>query len=498
MKRLATLAGLLALFLQVALGQSANGVANAKRNAQVDTVLQRLGRGFMAQPARVGLSVGIIKDGQTYFYNFGEVEKGKGQAPTQRTVYEIASISKTFASLLLAQAIIEQRVKATDDIRKYLGPTYANLAYQGQPIRLIHLANTTSALPDNLPDLTAFYKQVNPDSVAVVANRKLKNYTKQNFYEDLRRVKPDTIPGVVPRHSNVATQLLAYILEGVYQAPYQELLAKYIEKPCGMQDAHAFETEASLLATGYNENGSHMANQSIATMQASGGLRYSVANMVKYLHYQLNERTKAVALTHQPTWGTPEGEAIGYNWNIAKTVDSKRTLFHSGGSFGFASHCAFYPELGLGIVLLTNESDRNTQASLYDLSDQIVQGIYGTPAALKAFQQQLLAQKYEQAAAIYKAVKAEHREFYLPEEYVNEWGYKLARAGKTQPAIALFKLNAVLYPKSWNTYDSLGEAYEIAGNKPLAVANYQRSLTLNPKNAGAVEHLKKLGQTTSK
>ncbi|WP_324678882.1 serine hydrolase domain-containing protein [Hymenobacter sp. GOD-10R] len=296
----------------------------------------------------------------------------------------------------------------------------------------------------------------------------------------------------------VATQLLAYILEDVHQTPYKELLAKYIEKPCGMQDARAFETEVSLLATGYNENGSHMANQSIATMQASGGLRYSAANMVKYLQYQLNERTKAVVLTHQPTWGTSDGEAIGYNWNIAKTVDSKRKLFHSGGSYGFASHCALYPELGFGIVLLANESDRNTQASLYDLSDQIVEGIYGTPAALKAFQQQLLAQNYEQAAAIYKAVKAEHREFYLSEEYVNEWGYKLARAGKTQPAIALFKLNAALYPKSWNTYDSLGEAYEMAGNKSLAVTNYQRSLTLNPKNTGAVEHLKKLGAAANK
>ena len=498
MKRLSILAGFFALSLQFAFGQPASSVVNEKRKTQVDTVVQRLGNSFIAQPARVGVSIGITKDGQTYFYNFGEVEKGKKQIPTQNTIYEIGSISKTFASLLLAHAIVEQRVKATDDIRKYLGAGYANLAYKGKPIELIHLANTTSSLPDNLPDLSALFQQVNPDSVGVVVNRKLKSYTKQNFYEDLRSVKLDTVPGLVPRHSNVATQLLAYILEGVYQSSYSELVDKYIGKPCGMRGVRALATNASLLATGYNENGSKMASYSVATMQASGGLRYSAADMVKYLQHQLNEHNKAVALTHQTTWETTDGQAIGFNWNIIKTVDSKRKLFHSGGTFGFASYCAFYPELGFGIVLLTNESDRSTQGSLYDLSDKIVEGIYGTPAALKAFRHQLLAQDYKQAAAIYKAVKADHREFYLSEEYINEWGYKLAREGKTKQAIELFTLNTTLYPESWNTYDSLGEAYEMAGNKTLAVANYQRSLTLNPQNTGAVDHLKKLGEATSK
>ena len=53
-------------------------------------------------------------------------------------------------------------------------------------------------------------------------------------------------------------------------------------------------------------------------------------------------------------------------------------------------------------------------------------------------------------------------------------------------------MNVEGYPKSGNVYDSLGEAYLDDGNKPLAIANYQKSLELNPKNRGAVVMLQKL------
>lgn len=41
-------------------------------------------------------------------------------------------------------------------------------------------------------------------------------------------------------------------------------------------------------------------------------------------------------------------------------------------------------------------------------------------------------------------------------------------------------------------YDSLGEAFMDDGNKALSVANYQKSLQLNPKNSNAVLMLQKL------
>ena len=48
-------------------------------------------------------------------------------------------------------------------------------------------------------------------------------------------------------------------------------------------------------------------------------------------------------------------------------------------------------------------------------------------------------------------------------------------------------------PNAWNVYDSLAEAYMANGEKDLAIANYKKSLELNPNNASAVAALKKAG-----
>ncbi|MBC8082052.1 MAG: beta-lactamase family protein, partial [Hymenobacter sp.] len=423
----------------------------AAATSQVDTVVQRLGAAFMRQPGRVGLSVGITRNGQTYFYHFGTTEKGKSQVATQHTVYEIGSISKTFTSLLLAHAVLEKRVNLDDDIRKYLPEAYPNLAFGNQPIRLVHLANTTSRLPNNLPE--NLFQTANPDSVAFLAVKNQRGYSKQNFLADLHQARLDTIPGRLPRHSNAATQLLAYILESVYKTSYADLLARYVNQPLHLAGA----TDTGPKATGYDGKGHQMPPLAIATALAAGGLRYSAADMVKYLQYQLAAPDKAVALTHRPTWGRLDDEAIGFNWNLDQTVDSQRRLQHSGGTFGYASHCALYPERQFGIVLLANESDQGTQGSLQATAGQIVEAIYGVPPALQALRTALAAQQFSRAADVFAVVKKKHPELHLTEDYVNSWGYALLRQGQAQPALEIFKLNVSLFPKSWNTYDSLAE-----------------------------------------
>ena len=81
----------------------------------------------------------------------------------------------------------------------------------------------------------------------------------------------------------------------------------------------------------------------------------------------------------------------------------------------------------------------------------------------------------------------------LREEDVNAWGYRLRGQGRQAQALEIFKLNAVLFPQSANTYDSLADAYEGLGEQNLAIDNYRRSLALNPKNRNAAERLKALG-----
>jgi len=78
------------------------------------------------------------------------------------------------------------------------------------------------------------------------------------------------------------------------------------------------------------------------------------------------------------------------------------------------------------------------------------------------------------------------------EGQLNGLGYRLIRANNFKAAIRILQLNVEAYPQSGNVYDSLGEAYMDDGNKTQAIANYQKSLQLNPKNGGAVLMLRKL------
>jgi dienelactone hydrolase len=89
-----------------------------------------------------------------------------------------------------------------------------------------------------------------------------------------------------------------------------------------------------------------------------------------------------------------------------------------------------------------------------------------------------------------KRTRAERYDFSEPE--LNTLGYELLGEGRAADAVEIFKLNVEMYPKGFNTYDSLGEAYAAAGNRELAIKNYRKSLELNPRNTNAVEQLKRL------
>ncbi len=78
------------------------------------------------------------------------------------------------------------------------------------------------------------------------------------------------------------------------------------------------------------------------------------------------------------------------------------------------------------------------------------------------------------------------------EVQINNLGYRYLASADTATAIMIFKFNTKAHPDAFNTYDSLGEAYMVAGQRDRAIKNYRKSLELNPDNAGAVEMLKKL------
>jgi cyclase len=91
--------------------------------------------------------------------------------------------------------------------------------------------------------------------------------------------------------------------------------------------------------------------------------------------------------------------------------------------------------------------------------------------------------------------KAHASEYDINENSLNMLGYYLLQKKRIDDAIALFKANVTEYPKSWNVYDSLAEAFMYKGDKEQAILNYKKSLELNPDNGNATFFLKKLQST---
>ncbi|AXY78198.1 serine hydrolase [Paraflavitalea soli] len=323
-------------------------LADNPLKTQLDSVVQKAVTVYMSNKNVAGLSVGIVRNGQLYMYNYGEMKKGEGRLPGVNTIFEIGSVTKTFTGILLANAVLEGKVKLDDDIRKYLDGNYPNLQYNGQPVQLVHLSNHTSGFP-SMPKLNNGEDPFSP-SVQV---------TPAMMAEILHRVTLDTVPGTRRSYSNFAVGLLGHILEKVYKTNYEQLVKKYI-----LDLYHMQHTKISLspddykdFATGYDMEGRSTAYWINRLATPAGGIRSTTHDMLLYIRQQLDPRNKAAQLSHQLTFGdTTRG--TGLNWGIATTSSGKhRQWSHDGGTDGFTSLCIIYPELKAGIMLLTNTGD---------------------------------------------------------------------------------------------------------------------------------------------
>ena len=82
------------------------------------------------------------------------------------------------------------------------------------------------------------------------------------------------------------------------------------------------------------------------------------------------------------------------------------------------------------------------------------------------------------------------------ENELNLYGYQLLNAKNYDKAIEVLTLNTKRYPKSANTFDSLGEAYALKGDKKNAIINFKKSLSMNPPaatKANSEKYLQQLG-----
>ena len=83
--------------------------------------------------------------------------------------------------------------------------------------------------------------------------------------------------------------------------------------------------------------------------------------------------------------------------------------------------------------------------------------------------------------------------FRSPEADVNRAGYGLVAAGKLPAALAVFRINTRMFPRSANVWDSFGEALLLAGDRDAGIAAYRKALTIDGDFAPSRQALERLG-----
>jgi tetratricopeptide (TPR) repeat protein len=95
--------------------------------------------------------------------------------------------------------------------------------------------------------------------------------------------------------------------------------------------------------------------------------------------------------------------------------------------------------------------------------------------------------------ALRAAQSAIQNRFRSLERDVNALGYRLLGSGANDRAIAVLAVNTRVYPRSANTFDSLGEALLAARRRDEAIAAYRRAVEIDPEFRSAIEALQRLG-----
>lgn len=329
---------------------------------------------LLLNPEIEALTVGVIVNEHVYKFHKGTLIHG--ERPSDESLYEIASLTKTFTGTLLAQAIAEKKISLEDEVRDFFPGDYANLSYEGHPISIKHVLTHESGLPRMLPEMKELFVDPDFDTLPYKIRELQQDYNKAQFYQDLKKVRLDTIPGHKFRYSNAGANVMGYLLEEVYQTPFAKLMQTHIFQPLGMDHTKVHWTQAdkAVLVDGQSDKKIKMPFMPEKYMSAEGGIVSNVDDMIRYMNFHLKSDNPIVAVSHQELWDRKYGNyEAGFFWQIIKGEETPDQLYQNGGAFGTSSWITLIPEEKIGIFLVTNTSGPGIHQKLKETVDSLLE-----------------------------------------------------------------------------------------------------------------------------
>ena len=334
------------------------------------TVSQQVSQ-LMQQQQIPGMAVAVLWQGKTYFYSFGKADLAANKVVTPDTLFELGSISKTFAGVIGAMALERGEIKLTDPVAQHWP---ALTAKPWQRINMQHLATyTAGGLPLFMPD-------------SVIDKASLLSYYQQ--------WQPEFAPGTQRVYANSSIGLFAHLAVAAGGKGYAEAFAQmttklqmpstYLQVPAAAQAQYAW---------GYNE-GKPVRIGTGVLLDEAGGAKASVRDIATWLQVNLKPEqvqdpvlqagiaraqqryAKAgqryqrlrwemldypVQLSALTAMTDPRFVAGSAATMLAPPAVANSWVHKTGATGGFGAYAAFIPSRQVGIVLLANKRYPNSE-----------------------------------------------------------------------------------------------------------------------------------------
>ncbi|WP_422081814.1 serine hydrolase domain-containing protein [Ulvibacterium sp.] len=306
-------------------------------------------------PNNSQISISIVENGLAKFYGIVRKNDTIYSLSNQDSVFEVGSITKVFTSTLLANAVVENKLKLGDSINDYLNFPLRD----DTKITFQSLANHTSGLPKKPSNLG--FGPGNPDSkYRYYDEEKLKKY----LTEGLRLTYK---PGERTKYSNLGAGILGYTLCEVYKTDYESLIQDKTFGRYQMKNSTSnIDKIVPLLVKGLDTDGDEVPNLDLSALVGAGGMFSTVEDLSKFVIAHFDHSNKELQLALQKTFSIDESSDRGLSWRILRNTNSQPWYFHNGATPGYKSFLVMNTKTQNGIVILSNVSGYNKNQNNID------------------------------------------------------------------------------------------------------------------------------------
>jgi CubicO group peptidase (beta-lactamase class C family) len=321
--------------------------------------------GPLAPGTGAGLAIGAVKHGSRRVLTYGTAKPD--------SLFEIASVSKTFTGLLLARMAGQGKVRLDQPVRELL-PEGTAKKPRGEEITLLDLVTHHSGLPRMPGNLN----RADPDNPYA-------NYTAADLYDYMRRRGVEKPPEAEIVYSNLGFGLLGQALADRAGTNWPSLVQSVITGPLGMKDTvvELSPEQQGRFMQGHDHGHHPVHAWDVASgLAGAGALRSTAGDMLTYLEANLHpERTppaaalaSALRKSHELQAVVGPASRVALAWGYRPEYDAYQ---HSGGTGGFSSYACFSPKGDHAVIVLLNNSPALPFADL--LGEHVRQRLAGEP-----------------------------------------------------------------------------------------------------------------------